>query len=153
MGMDVYGKHPSCEDGKYYRASIWSWRVIHAIVGLANQRVPIITNELYDSMSYNDGAGLEDQTSCNELADCLEELIKDPYVLRKYEFVVGSDINGDILISFKVNKKFAIDSKNIFVKEGDKIPIDDLRSPYYISIGDINDFIKFLRSCGGFQVC
>ena len=31
MGMDVYGKNPTCEAGEYFRANVWSWRPIAAL--------------------------------------------------------------------------------------------------------------------------
>ena len=32
MGMDVYGRNPDSQAGKYFRANVWSWRPIHALV-------------------------------------------------------------------------------------------------------------------------
>jgi hypothetical protein len=32
MGMDVYGRNPTSEAGKYFRANVWSWRPIHALI-------------------------------------------------------------------------------------------------------------------------
>jgi hypothetical protein len=26
MGMDIYGRNPTSEAGKYFQANIWSWR-------------------------------------------------------------------------------------------------------------------------------
>ena len=31
MGMDVYGKNPINDDGKYFRANIWCWRPIYSL--------------------------------------------------------------------------------------------------------------------------
>ena len=32
MGMDVYGRDPDSPAGKYFRANVWSWRPIHALI-------------------------------------------------------------------------------------------------------------------------
>ena len=32
MGMDVVGRNPSTEAGKYFRANVWSWRPIHNLI-------------------------------------------------------------------------------------------------------------------------
>jgi hypothetical protein len=32
MGMDIYGRHLTSEAGKYFRANVWSWRPIHALI-------------------------------------------------------------------------------------------------------------------------
>ncbi len=32
MGLDVYGRNPDSDAGKYFRANVWSWRPIHALI-------------------------------------------------------------------------------------------------------------------------
>jgi hypothetical protein len=32
MGMDVYGSNPSSPAGVYFRANIWAWYPIHALM-------------------------------------------------------------------------------------------------------------------------
>jgi len=54
MGMDVYGKHPTSEVGKYFRASVWSWR---PIANYVRELAPILCARCryWDT---NDGDGL-----------------------------------------------------------------------------------------------
>ncbi len=32
MGMDVYGRNPSSEEGEYFRASVWTWGPIYSFI-------------------------------------------------------------------------------------------------------------------------
>jgi len=71
MGMDVYGRNPSCEEGRYFRASIWSWRPIH---GLMRQLCcEFVSDEVLFSMGFNDGAGPEDQETCDKIAKAFDK--------------------------------------------------------------------------------
>jgi len=67
MGMDVYGRNPSSEEGEYFRANIWSWRPIHMlIVELCSD---LLNEEMLHSLGFNDGAGPESQEICTEMAN------------------------------------------------------------------------------------
>ena len=59
MGMDVYGLEPKSEEGKYFRASVWSWRPIAL---LCQTWFP----DLWGKIEYpdtNDGSGLNAEDS------------------------------------------------------------------------------------------
>lgn len=61
MGMDVYGKKPRSEVGKYFRASIWSW---HPLWNYACAVAPdLISEELALQCATNDGYGLGNKAS------------------------------------------------------------------------------------------
>ena len=152
MGMDVVGRKPITEDGKYFRANCWSWRPIKVLIEIANQKAQILDEETLKYMDHNDGAGPKTQKACTKLADALEELIKEPYSLRKLGLVVTTNPK-DISIGFKVDPKFAIIPSGEFVFDASRVPYDDLRSPYFTQLTHIKEFIQFLRGCGGFQVC
>lgn len=67
MGMDVYGRAPTSDEGEYFRSSIWTWpTVIEAIAS-----VDVLPGELVSAMCYNDGAG-PDAAQAIALADALE---------------------------------------------------------------------------------
>jgi hypothetical protein len=71
MGMDVYGRKPSSPEGKYFRANIWSWYPIHALIqGLCSD---ILDDEMMEKLGCNDGAGPQDQKICTEMAQRFEQ--------------------------------------------------------------------------------
>jgi len=75
MGMDVSGRNPTTEAGGYFRASVWSWPDIIAAIEATGTEVPV-------SWCFNDGAGYEDQASCTELADKIDDLLlKEPILV------------------------------------------------------------------------
>ena len=80
MGMDVSGINPSTEVGEYFRANVWSWRPIYALMAIANERHfgLLVDEDTLRLMRYNDGAGLRDQSSCNKMADALQEILVNP---------------------------------------------------------------------------
>src|ERR1700744_8202 len=71
MGMDVYGRKPTTEDGKYFRNNVWWWRP------LADYIVDVAPRALTGKCKYwqsNDGAGLNAKESLR-LAVILREEI------------------------------------------------------------------------------
>jgi len=155
MGMDVSGKAPSCEKGKYFGANVWSWRPIHAIIGIVNEQHEgeLVDDETLGFMGSNDGAGLDDQESCDKLADAIEEFINDEVGIKAtgLECVEGEEF-GDKLIRFPLKPGgMIVNAKGQFLKEGECIN-DDCRSPYGTYRSHIEEFITFLRHCGGFEV-
>lgn len=122
MGMDVYGIKPRNKTGEYFRASIWSWRPIHAICET------VMDNEL-PGWAYNDGAGYKTQKECDVLADKIEAFIKAaPEVSYKLPCPKGMG----------VNHKGQFGKGNL--------------TPYEVDITHLREFIKFLRACGGFKI-
>jgi hypothetical protein len=58
MGMDVVGRKPDSPAGEYFRANIWSWRPIQAlIIELCSD---LLDEETIESIGYNDGGGPND---------------------------------------------------------------------------------------------
>lgn len=124
MGMDVYGKKPDSEAGKYFRASIWSWRPIHAMCErVLAKRLP---------WSSNDGRGFSTQRECNDLADKLEEFLVD---VSDEELTVESELR--------------VNDSGMFLPKGSS----GGKSAYYTDKEHVQQFIEFLRHCGGFEIC
>lgn len=150
MGMDVSGKNPSSAVGEYFRANVWSWRVIHHLISIANEtkRGTLVPREIIKGMSHNDGNGLSDQNYCDGLADALEELIANPENLKGIGLLIE-----DNDISFPSNVCPVLKSGQ-FVRDEDlyKYKTEDLRSAYSTDFDHVKEFIEFLRSCGGFEV-
>lgn len=68
MGMDVYGKNPTTEVGRYFRNSVWWW---HGLAEFIEDHYP----ELAEACTYwhtNDGDGL-DAVDAAKLADAIEQ--------------------------------------------------------------------------------
>ena len=70
MGMDVEGRNPTAEAGKYFRANVWAWRPIHALIHeLCSD---LLDEETLEGMAYNSGAGPADHETCAEMASRFE---------------------------------------------------------------------------------
>src|ERR1700674_216530 len=71
MGMDVYGRKPSADAGKYFRATIWSSPPIHArMIELFSD---LLSEKMLHKMALNDGAGPRSQKTCTEMANRFEQ--------------------------------------------------------------------------------
>jgi hypothetical protein len=68
MGMDVYGRNPKDEDGKYFRSGGGSWDPLQTLMIAAGWVEAI-------AWGTNDGLGLPTQPVCDRLADKLEEYL------------------------------------------------------------------------------
>ena len=66
MGMDVSGLRPSDPVGKYFRASIWEWRVIHRLC--AELCFDLLDRETLEAMCFNECLGPGDQSTCTQMA-------------------------------------------------------------------------------------
>lgn len=72
MGMDVYGREPANETGKYFRRSVWGWR---GIACYCEDMAPEVA--MYCAFWHsNDGGGLDARLSI-ELADVLDAHIEN----------------------------------------------------------------------------
>lgn len=70
MGMDVFGREPVSEKGKYFRSNIWGWpTILNAIAA-----TEVLPKEMIVDMSYNQGAGPDADLSI-KLADALDEAL------------------------------------------------------------------------------
>jgi hypothetical protein len=153
MGMDVSGRSPITEEGEYFRANCWSWRPIHALIQIANNEHggTLVDSETIESMSYNDGAGCEDQEQCEMLADALEDLLKHPEKIEEAGLIYYQR-GKEGHISFPVSKECAVTEDGRFVSKEDEIDPEKMHSAYRVYLDHVAEFIEFLRSCGGFSV-
>ena len=134
MGMDVFGKEPSNQQGQYFRASIWGWRPL--LEAMEHCCGDLLGEELINEMSYNDGAGVGDQKTCSLMATRLETfLAAHPDGVR-----LDSDVR--------------VDREGKFVGSGetDSANGGETFSPYHADPELFHDWINFLRHCGGFEV-
>ena len=132
MGMDVFGKNPSKESGEYFRATIWSWPVIHR--EMATGCRDFLSEELLKAMEYNDGAGPDDQAVCEKIADRLEDAMKatvDCTIAQTCRVDLNSvEAHASVGEAMAKSQDYAYRSRNAMFAE----------------------WIEFLRHCGGFAV-
>lgn len=124
MGMDVYGRE---NEEAYFRSNIWGWGPIMAVVDTANQIYELGFNT--SDWHSNDGHGLETQEECNRLADAMEKVISNSEdgVIRSKPTPMAS-LMGCL---FGMPRASAVSEADLeFVQE----------------------FVTFLRSCGGFRI-
>ncbi len=168
--MDVYGRKPKKNDGEYFCASIWSWRPIHSLCGIATNMhkkqtgySDLIPEKTLNGMGENSGRGLRSERKCNLLSDYLKELVDAIFNERIIPFEV--EVSDGIKIGVYKNGKFYIDYGSFYVgsagenryrpflnKEDSKDPNIQKWSAYQTDKEHIEEFILFLRNCGGFQV-
>ena len=139
MGMDVSGRNPKSKDGEYFRACVWSWRPIHGLMILANERGSgkLVTARTLDGMGYNDGHGLRAQRECDAMADALERLL-----------VLSFPPKAGMAVDARTGHFIKEDSARKRLAKGDKAVV----SPYRVHESHALEFVGFLRACGGFQV-
>jgi hypothetical protein len=122
--MDVYGKNPTSEDGKYFRANVWSWRPIHRLC-------QIVLKKDLPGWAFNDGDGFESQAECTDLADRIEAYLRQ---FPKEAISIESDIR--------------VDRDGRFLSPGEK----GGETPYVAEREHVEEFVAFLRSYGGFEI-
>jgi hypothetical protein len=134
MGMDVYGRKPSSPEGKYFRATIWSWPPIHAlIVDLCSD---LLDEKLLRKMTFNDGAGPRGQKTCTEMARRFEQWME--------HHTEGHGLESDLRVT--PEGRFVTD------QELAENPDMETLSPYMVKDDHLKEWIEFLRHCGGFKV-
>ena len=153
--MDLW---KSNNPGVYFRANCWSWRPIHAICNFAIQiaELPFDTN----NWGYNDGGGLKTQEECNDLANAIELYL---------ELNNGNMHDIDDIIYLCLGSWCKADGGFISQATCDELneahPTGTILytgvvakngtlafSSHSSSLNHINNFISFLRKCGGFEI-
>ncbi len=133
MGMDVYGNKPANSKGEYFRSSIWGWPNIITVMAACGYDVP-------PSWHQNEGEGLATQESCDQLADMMDGFLSE---------------KKDVMVP--VCTEFGAEVNNVLRKTGQdmfagikKIEPEDIKP---LNVEFVQEFITFLRACGGFRIC
>ena len=195
MGMDIYGispvirsKEPVIEwetstneerieyfkskrqyerenPGIYFRANIWSWRPIAAIIDQVNEMYSLdLPGDFIARLNENSGAGLKTQDECDTLANFIEAYVQTNF--EDWETiglnsgfyskrVIGSD--GEMHSVFVGDEEGMMISNYIgsvpFIKNN-VIEIENrlYTASYSVELEDIKEFVSFLRECGGFEI-
>lgn len=144
MGMDVYGKKPKNEKGKYFRNNVWWWHPLWEYVEYA---FPDIAEKVpYAHSNDGDGLGARD---AKILAVKLRKNLKDgkvaEYALERQQ----------ILDTAKLEHEEA--QKQKAISEGKSLdnfePEHFWAGSYHFNEENVIEFTEFLENCGGFQIC
>ena len=134
MGMDVYGRNPSSPVGEYFRATIWAWHPLHALI--SELCSDLLDPETLHQMAMNNGAGPGDQPTCTEMAQRFEQWME--------HHTEGHGLESEL----RVTK----DGRLVSDEELAENPDLETVSPYEIGDDHLKKWITFLRHCGGFEV-
>jgi hypothetical protein len=159
MGMDVFGKNPRSEQGKYFRNNVWYWRPLA-------DYVCSVAPEITAACKYwhtNDGAGLDDAAATG-LADKLqEEVNSNRCLLYAKRHTSAQELTPDIpcnICGGTGTRKSPPESGagdlqtgikcNACEGKGHRAPFSTC---YPFEVENVIGFIAFLRDCGGFEIC
>lgn len=159
MGMDVYGKKPTTEEGQYFRNSVWGWRPLADYVCAVS---PTITKRCKYWQS-NDGDGLNAVASL-ALADILQKELDSGRTAsfaraRQSAIEMMADEPCDLCEGTGTRKPIpqrgAGDPRNGGFKcnacDGRGFVRPDL-THYPFEVENVQKFTTFLRGCGGFEI-
>ena len=132
MGMDIYGECPRAPTGEYFRASIWSWPPILTLVVEANERFALGV-DLF-GFDCNSGYGLGSQEECDRLAKALET------ILAETDFPVFT-----LDVELRPAEAATLGALQASGWE--------IETPAYSTDREhVEEFVAFLRECGGFRI-
>jgi len=160
MGMDVYGKQPISEDGAYFRNNVWWWRPLWEF---CLNNYPDLTSSCKHGHS-NSGDGL-DAKEAYLLGVQLQKDIDAGHVAeyeRDYDDWVKSlpdhdcehcNATGKRLWPAKVGPNDTDQEKymecNACSGSG---RAKDFQGNYPFTVGNVQEFSRFLVCCGGFNI-
>ena len=165
--MNAKNQFEAENPGVYFRANLWSWRPIAEVINYCNDVMGLNLPETFLSgMHFNSGAGLETQEECDKLADAIDAMIIGKFDSWKY---IG--VNYKMYARKVVSPEGKIFEENLYnnpelIQEleqhlGDDIFVKDGEFEYnginYMTshateLGHLEDFVTFLRECGGFEI-
>ena len=147
MGMDVYGQNPANKTGEYFRRNIWGWR---PLADYTTKAAPDITAGCR-YWHTNDSDGL-DATQSVKLADALQTEVDSG---RTADYVEERDAalaalpRVECWLCHGAGISVGLKSCNGCEGLGDT-EHSDTHYPLYVE--DVQQWITFLRSCGGFKI-
>lgn len=142
--------------GNYFRSNWWGWRPLVHLCEYADAKFDLDID--FTNWGSNDGAGLKDQLECNRLADALENIcskVFDEDECENIQLCLGMwcTEDGGILSSKEtepLNKEYpygSILSSGIVLPDGKLV-----YSAHMTTKENVQDFIAFLKECGGFEI-
>lgn len=153
MGMDVYGKKPSSECGRYFRNNVWWWHPLWDYV--YSQCGDIITEAEFEAGHTNEGR-LINAKKAKEIAARLNGLCKNGSVAN-YENAYRLELNAlpDELCEHCHGTGTRTD---MTVPNGcngcnGKGKVRPWETNYPFSEENVAEFAKFCAKSGGFRIC
>ncbi len=155
MGMDVYGKAPRTEAGKYFRNNVWGW---HPLWRYCQQVAPEVTGAVKHGHT-NDGDGLTGSGSL-VLAKRLQAEI-DAGRTAQYAQTFTDQLKATPDEVCWICGGTGYRQSPPVCGPGDK-PCNGCDSTgkvrpidcwYHFSVENVQEFVRFLRDCGGFEIC
>lgn len=172
MGMDVYGRKPASEAGKYFRANVWYW---HPLWDYCVRVAPeLFSDKVAKAGHFNDGAGLSAEKS-KRLADVLQaRLDSGECKAWEAEYKAWQDSLPWLDCTYCESTGIRRDAVGLKNKMDQRV-VDEEGHPRYGQVGWCNacsglgktpqastrypfsadlaqEFVVFLRDCGGFQI-
>lgn len=171
MGMDVYGKAPTTEEGRYFRRSVWGW---HPLAAYVEDMHPALAAGC-EHWHSNDGAGLNAGDSL-QLANALRADIDSGEAAR---YIQQRDARLAALARVPCIHCGATGTRADSVGREMKMPERIVTGPpgnprmgqtgwcngcdgwgtqeawethYRLELDDVREFATFLDGCGGFVI-
>lgn len=142
MGMDVYGKRPQSEVGRYFRNNVWYW---HPLWDYCRFIAPGITEKVKEG-HYNSGDGL-DNIDSRKLSFMLTESLNNG-VADEYIRLFESDKEPETIPCGCAGYEEPVDCLQC---NNTKV-IKNYHKLYFIDKENIQSFANFLLECGGFKI-
>ena len=154
MGMDVFGKSPTSERGKYFRNNVWWW---HPLWDYCERLAPDIIPS--DNLGHsNDGWGLSNRAAlklADRLATALASGATEQYA-QCYVAYLESLPDEPCTVCGATGKRAAppaigpgTQPCNCCNGSGHT---PSFEKPYPFSVENVREFEAFLRECGGFNI-
>lgn len=171
MGMDISGKNPTTDAGKYFRNSVWCWR---PLAGYITETAPVNITDACAYWQSNDGAGLDVDGSAAlaaflrlEIASGRTAQFADAWEKRRLSLprvtcrlCHGSGIRRDAVGVQEGMPERVVDTPG-HPREGqtgwcngcDGLGTQEPHAFHYpFSVENVVDFCTFLEGCGGFEI-
>jgi len=142
--------------GDYFRSNWWGWRPLLSLCIKVNTIYELNFN--FDGWGHNDGAGLETQEECDKLSAALERFtgmidFKDEddwmgihtgsWTTLDGRFV-GEEINDKLNLVYEPGEVLR---SSVVMEDGTVVT-----PAHKVYKSRIDEFIKFLKECGGFSI-
>ena len=155
--FEVSDKWEKENPGDYFRSNWWGWRPIVMLCEYASEESEL--NIDFSNWGSNDGAGLDNQEDCNLLADALEEILYTSTQMEEPSDVIylnlGSwvSMDGKFLdenVNNELNEQYEVGEVlyGSVVREDGSI----VQPAHSANLKHVQNFIAFLRECGGFEI-
>lgn len=160
MGMDVHGKNPASKTGEYFRNNAWWWR---PLARYACEIAPEITAQCTYWQS-NDGDGLNGHYAV-ALADALQaEIDSGRTMLYEKAYMGRLHMMPDVTCKICDGKGWRPKKGFPWLQEAPngevvcnachgKATVRPDEASYPFSTENVQEFVNFLRDCGGFEIC